>query len=204
MLSARAIDAVGDTVSDAQVVWQLMSIDSGEVAFVLDSLTGLVSARAPGSGTVRARVENLQSANITIEVSPAPDSVAAAGSTQITFDSSTNVSPDLAVIVYDLTTTPGSALTLGSKSVTFSVVFPVPGSADADNVFLTTTDTVPGTDPHEVVAISGSSGQATASIRRNAGVVWPDSVVVTASISTVGGGAVAGSPIRFLLIPEHN
>ncbi len=203
-LTARAIDAAGDTVPDATITWQLMSLDTGVVAFVVDSLAGSVAAEAPGTGSVRALVDNLHSAEITIEVLPAPDSIAAADSTQLSISSSATVSPNLEVVLYDLTTTPGSELTLGAKSVTYSVVFPAPGTAEAAGIFLATTDTVPGLDPHTVIGLTESTGRASAHIRRNTGTNWPDSIVVTASATTAVGETVTGSPIRFLLTIDNN
>ena len=88
LLRARAINAAGDTVPDAAIVWELLEVDTGQVGFTLDTLTGLVTARSPGSGRVRARVGTLASGVITVIVVPAPDSIAAAGPQQVAMGAS--------------------------------------------------------------------------------------------------------------------
>ena len=49
-LSARAIDAAGDTVPDAIIVWELLVADSENLVsgFDLDSVTGTIQATTPG------------------------------------------------------------------------------------------------------------------------------------------------------------
>ena len=115
-LTARAIDAAGDTVPDAIIVWELLVPDSGNavIGFDLDSASGTIRASTPGSGRVRARVEELRSDTISIVVTGAPDSVAAAGDTLVTMASDADVSPPIAAILYDLTTDPSAPQPLAS------------------------------------------------------------------------------------------
>ena len=203
-LSARAIDAAGDTVPDAIIVWELMDIDSGQVGFDLDSLSGSISARYPGSGGVRARVEGLSSDTITVVVTGAPDSMEISGDSLLSMDSDSLTSPDLEVIVYDLTTNPDSVLPLANKPVIFAVVYPAPESPDAAEFFLSAGDSVPGLDPHRVVAWTTLSGRAAVVARRESGAAMPDSIVVDAIVLTAIGDTVSGSPIRFYLTLSTN
>jgi hypothetical protein len=71
-LEAQAISAAGETVAEAEVFWAIIDVDSGQIGFTLDTLTGLVAAHQPGSGQVQARVENIRSNPISITVQPPP------------------------------------------------------------------------------------------------------------------------------------
>ena len=199
-LAARAIDAAGDTVSEAIVQWVLMDVDSGQVGFDLDSLTGLVTARSPGRGRVRARVEELYSDSITIDVSPAPDSIGPGADLRLVMGASDVVSPRLRVMVYDLTTHADSAVKLAGKLVSFELVDPPPASGFAQGLFVTQSDTIPGPDPHRTSVLTASSGEASVVVRRLAGFTLPDSAVVGAVAVTAIGDTVRGSPLRFTII----
>jgi len=204
VLSARAIDAAGDTVPDAVVVWEMLLPDSGSGGqFDLDSLTGIIQALSPGSGRVRAHVEGLRSDTISIVVTGAPDSLAANADTLITMAADAIVSPRIETILLDLTTDPGTALPLEEKMVTFSLVDPPPTASEAEGFFLTESDSVPGLDPHSVSVSTSAAGVASIVVRRVAGgSALPDSAVVDASAVTAIGGVVAGSPVRFVIVFE--
>ncbi len=190
-LIAWAISAGGDTVPDADIVWDLLDVDSGQVGFTLEPSTGLVVAYSPGTGSVRPRVEAVTPKTpITITVTPAPDTVSATGEQAVTMTAADVVSPPLTVGLSDLTTPSDSVVPLPEKEVQFLVVFPDPGTAETAGFFLTR-------------ATDGSS-RASAYVRRIAGAVLPDSAVVHARASTAAGGTVPGSPVRFVVIFERN
>jgi hypothetical protein len=67
-LEAQALNAAGEAVADADVFWAIVDVDTGQIGFTLDSVTGLVSAHDIGEGRVQARVENIRSNPITISV----------------------------------------------------------------------------------------------------------------------------------------
>jgi hypothetical protein len=72
-LSASALNAAGDVVTDAVIVWALLDVDNGQLGFSLDETTGQIAALTSGGGDVQAQVENLRSEPIKITVSdPAP------------------------------------------------------------------------------------------------------------------------------------
>jgi hypothetical protein len=204
-LSARAIDAAGDTVPDVIIVWELLAADTGNVVsgFELDSITGIIQASTPGHGLVRARVEELRSDTISVVVTGAPDSIAASGDTLITMASDATVSPPIEADLFDLTTDPSVTQTLAEKMVTFRLVDPLPGAPDAQGFFLTVGDSVPGLDPHTLAVPTNGAGTAAVLLRRIAGSTLPDSAVVDAVAVTATGDTVIGSPVRFTVVFEN-
>ena len=198
-LIARAIDAAGDTIPDAIIVWELLDADRG---LSLDSLTGVVQALYPGSGRVRARVEDLRSDTISIQVTGAPDSIAVAGDSVVTVAADADVSPRIAVALIDLTTDSAEATPLTDKPVTFLLVDPQPGTTSAQGIFLTVSDSVPGSDPHSVTVTTDSDANAFVVARRTTGSTQPDSAVVHAIAVTAVGDTVAGSPVSFIIVFE--
>jgi len=64
-LSARALNAGGQTVANATVSWT--TVDTGVVAFQLDP-SGLVTGQTPGTGRVEAIADALRSDPITVKV----------------------------------------------------------------------------------------------------------------------------------------
>ena len=204
-LSARAIDAAGDTVPDAIIVWELLAGDTGNVVsgFELDSITGIVQASAPGHGLIRARVEELRSDTISVVVTGAPDSIAASGDTLITMASDATVSPPIEAALFDLTTDPSVTQTLAEKMVTFRLVAPLPGAPDAQGFFLTVGDSVTGLDPHTLTVPTNGAGTAAVVVRRIVGSTLPDSAIVHAVAVTATGDTVIGSPVRFTVVFEN-
>lgn len=199
-LDARAVDASGEIVSDAVLVWQV--VDTVPVGFAVDSTTGLIQASAPGSGHVQARVDNLVSGTITITVTAAPDSIAA-DVAETTLPLSATAAPAVTALVWDLTSEPDTQLALAGKAVHFELADPAPGSAASNSLFLTVSDTVPGEDPHRVTAVTGLDGRAGIVLRRVAGATQPDSAVIHATALTALGDTVAGSPVRLLVHIEN-
>jgi hypothetical protein len=201
-LAASALNLAGDTVPGAAITWEMVTLDSGQVGFTLDASTGLVTANAPGSGDVRPRFEDLTTrAVITVTVTAAPDSVAAGSDLTVTMAAGDSVSPQLSVIVYDLTTDPTNPVAIGEKPVHFYLVQPEPGSDEADGFFLTVPDSVEvGSDAHQVTAASDDGGRASIVVRHIVGRAVPDSAIVDALATTASGTTVAGSPIRFVIV----
>jgi len=71
-LQAVALNARGDSVPDATVLWAILDVDSGQVSITLDTASGLVVGIQPGQTRVQARVETLRSEPILINVSVPP------------------------------------------------------------------------------------------------------------------------------------
>jgi hypothetical protein len=170
--------------------------------FELDAATGVVQAISPGRGRVRARVEELLSDTISITVTGAPDSIAAVDDSVVTIPADAIVSPQLTSILIDLTTDTAAAEPLSDKVVNYTLVHPARDTPEAQGVFLTVNDSVPGPDQYSVAVTTDRSNQAYVVVRRFAGASFPDSAVVTASATTAVGQIVSGSPVRFILVLE--
>lgn len=194
-LIARAISARGEVVPDAEIVWSI--VDTGVVGFTIEPTTGLVTGVAPDTGRVRPQVGELRVGTVSITVTAAADSLAPAGDTLIVVDSTAEASPPLDVIVFDLTTEPGTVLALAGQTVHFVTVDPAPGTPAAEGFYLARTETSPGEEPHRYVATTGGDGTADIVVRRLAGVAQPDTAVVHAVTVTATGDTVPGSPVRF-------
>lgn len=192
-LAARPLNAAGTVVSGAVVTWA--ALDTGRLAFALDP-SGLVTGAFPGSGRVQAQVENLRSDPVTVTVTALPDTAAAASFTRVALAPADIQSAPLAVTVYDRGAQ-GQLSGLGSKPVTYQVVQPASGSP---GFFLTVKDTVPGPDPRRVTTLTDLAGRASAVARRLPGQTPPDSAIVEATATTARGAAVAGTPVRFVVV----
>ena len=72
ILEAVALTASGMEATDAQVFWAILDVDSGQVGFTLDTLSGEVVAVTVGNARVQARVETLRSDPFNITVSSPP------------------------------------------------------------------------------------------------------------------------------------
>lgn len=201
-LRARALDARGDTVPAAAIIWAV--VDTGDVGFTVDPTTGWVVASHPGTGRVTARTDDIRSGELQVTVTPAPDSIAARSEQRLTVEPGASASPPLEVDVLDTTTQPGSQLALPEKPVHFFVVEPPSGSPEAQGFFLATADTVAGADPFGLESVSDQGGVATAVVWRVSGSTQPDSAVVHAVALTAVGDTAAGSPVRFIVVFEND
>lgn len=203
-LRARAIDAAGDSVPDAELWWE--RVDTSAAALQFDSATGLITAVAPGIALFRARVDNLFSGDdITVTITPAPDRVAPAGALRVTVAAAALASASLSVVIQDLTTTPGDTLALPGTPVHYAMTAFPPGGVIADALFLAAAgDTEAGEDPLRLEVVSGTGGQAAAVVRRRSGIAAPDSVAVSAVALTARGDTVAGSPVQFVVVFERS
>jgi hypothetical protein len=201
-LQARAVDARGDSVPDAVIIWAI--VDTGDVGFTVDTSTGLIVASHPGTGRVVARTQGIRSGVLQVIVLPAPDSLAATTEQRLTVASGASTSSALEVVVLDTTTEPGTQLALPEKAVHFLVVEPPSGSPALQGFFLATTDTVPGNDPFRVEAVTDPEGMARAVVWRVSSSIQPESTVVHAVALTALGDTTAGSPVQFVVLFEND
>jgi hypothetical protein len=198
-LVARALTASGAEASEAVITWGLVDPDTAAIGLTVDPATGYLAAIRPSVDSLIAQAEGLTAGPVVVRVVPAPDSAAAEGVTRVVADSTVAASPPLGIVVFDLTTQPGAVTPLSGIEVEFEVIQPAPGDPLAPPLFVTAGDTVPGDPPHRVAVTSGANGRATAYLRR-AGAAFPDSAVVDATVRRADGGAVLGSPVRFVVV----
>jgi hypothetical protein len=195
-LVARALNAAGRPVEGATVTWAV--VDTGTIGFELEP-SGLVRANTPGSAArVQASSDNLRSDPITVTVTAIPDTSAATGPTRVVVPPSDVQSAPLGVTVYDRAAT-GQLSGIIGKSVIFETTEP----AGSTGFFLTATDTVPGPDPHRVVAQTASNGLASVRARRRAGQAAPDSALISATAVNARGVTVPGTPVRFVVVFQN-
>ena len=196
-LQARGLNGAGTVVTGATVTW---ATDDSITGFTLDKASGLVTGVKPGTWTARvfAVIDKFQSDGLTLIVTPQPDTIAAA-TTRITMTAQSSVSPLLAVTVYDRTTHLDTLTGITGKPVAFQVILPATGGG-----FFLTRDSLAGADPRAATALTVSTGVAQVTARRVPGQAQPDSAVVEARVTTARGVAVAGSPIRFVILFPTN
>lgn len=199
-LQAQALNASGDFITDAPIVWTTLDVDTGQIGITLDSTTGLVRGEFPSQVRVRASIDNLRSEPLTVTVTPAPDSIALAGPDTLTMTAGEVTSDQMLVSVLDLTTDPGEEVALSGKPVTFSLIRPGAGDPEADGLFLSSPgETEPGEDPR-TLTVETTGGRAAAVLRLQEGVTLPDTTAVEARSETATGQPVPGGPVLFLII----
>jgi hypothetical protein len=199
-LTAVALGLDGQPLPDVVVVWRSLA-NPDSVGFTLDSLTGLLTAVSPGGAwAVQGRVEDLRTdPPIQVTVLAAPDSIGAVEPSRDTVAVDAPESGPLTAGVFDLTTTPGTAVGLTGKRVVFRLADPVPGTPEAAGVALAVPGQVPGADPHLVERLTGAGGLSAVTAER-VGTVQPDSITIEALAFTARGDTVAGSPVRFVVL----
>lgn len=187
-LAARALDLAGDSIA-ADIRWTVLDTAAG---ITVDAASGTVTAVTPGGPwRVRPSVEALVGDPVAITVAAAPDSVAPAGDTVVTA-TGTAASGAMTVRVFDLTTEPGTERVVAGATVRFLVATPGQG------LVLRASTAADSTAAPDSTAVPTSATGAAGAILRTTGTP-PDSAVVHAVITTALGGAVTGSPVRFVV-----
>lgn len=178
--TAVALNGSGDSVG---ATFRWASLDT---ILEIDSITGLVSGRVPGTGQIQVRTGNLLSNPQPITVfirpdtafadsTPAPDSVSIGTKTD-------SLSDSLRVRVqhYD----PTDTLNLPARPVTFTLLYP--------------TDTTSFKLVPQGPYLTDPDGLAVVQVKlRNRAL--PDSAVVQATVNRYSGAAVSGSPVTFVV-----
>jgi hypothetical protein len=196
-LTAVALDAGGEVLTDIPVIWRVIELDPAAVPFTLDSLTGLVTGIFGGLGRVQGIADGLRTNTITVTVLGVPDSIAGVDPTTVTVDAGVTESPALVAAVYDVPPT-GQPTALAGRPVRFSIVEPAPGTPEASQVAIALPGQPVGPDSLTVTATSAAGGLALATARR-VGAVQPDSAIVEAVALTSAGGIIPGTPARFVV-----
>ena len=179
---ARALDGNGDSVA-ATVRWA--TLDTAVLA--VDSVTGAATGKAVGTGRLLARTGNLLSNPLTVVVQPPLDSIAADGGRRdtVVVSAPDSLSDSLRVKAFAPTGTPIGSAALVRREVVFTVtIYPAAGAT----VTFVPRDTVR----------TNLAGLAIAQLRYTGG-PRPDSVLVSASATLVGGAPAPGSPVTFVV-----
>ena len=179
-VTAVALNGSGDSVS-ATFRWANL-----DTILEIDSVTGLVFGRVPGTGQIQARTGTLISNPQPITVfirpdtafadnTPAPDSVSVGAKTDSLSDSLR-----IRVQHYD----PTDTLNLAARPVTFTLLYPT------DTASFKLVPTSPYvTDPNGLAVVQVKLRKRT----------LPDSAVVQATVNRYNGVAVSGSPVTFVV-----
>ncbi|MEX0690965.1 MAG: hypothetical protein WD934_09390 [Gemmatimonadales bacterium] len=184
-LTATALDVAGSPVA-ADITWGILDTVPG---ITLDTVTGVVTGVTPGGPwRVQARVGDLRATAVAVTVAGAPDSVEAASDTIVT---AIGPNTPFGIRVLDLTTLPGTPMPLAGVITHFRILDPTGA------VRLRAPPAHDSTARDSVSLVSAGNGVVTA-IALFSGTA-PDSARVEATLTTALGGAVAGSPVRFLL-----
>ena len=178
---ARALDGHGDSVA-AMIVWARLDT----TVQVVDSFTGATVGLVGGqTGRLQARVGNLRSNPLTLNVQSPLDSIVATAPLRSTVTVSTPDSLSDSLRVQAYATPANNALSLTGRPIAFTATI---YSSGATTVTLVPRDT----------ARTNTSGLAVVQVRLTGGPV-PDSVVVTASARHQDGSLVPGSPVTFVV-----
>jgi hypothetical protein len=201
-LTAVALDANGAELPEVPVIWRVLEPDTVQVGFTLDSLTGLVTGLYAGTGRVRADADGLRTSLITVRVTAVADSIAALEPAEDTLPASGVESPTLGATVYDVPPI-GAPKPLAGVSVRFAIVQPVAGSPEASTLAIGAPGQPPELDPLVVTVVTGTSGNAFATVRR-IGQLQPDTAIVEAVALSATGDVIPGPPARFTIIILSN
>jgi hypothetical protein len=199
-LTAVALDAGGNPLPDVPVIWHRIALDTATVTFTVDSLTGLVTGVALGTGRVQGDADGLRTDTLHITILGVPDSIAAVDSA-VTVDSTATESPSLVARVMDVSTT-GVVTPLANQTVQYMLVSPAPGTPEAAGVAIAPSGQEIGTDPYVATTITNSGGLALVTARRVG--TTPDTAIVDAIAITSKGVVVPGPPARFYVLFVNN
>lgn len=176
---AVALNGRGDSVA-APIVWNTL-----DTIVAVDSLTGVIVARYPGTGQIEARTGSLRSNPISITVFPRADTAFAdstANPDSVSIAAGDSLSDSLRVRVQHF----GAADTTGlaGRTVTFSFLYP--------------TDTTSFRFLPQGTIATDFNGLAVVQVKLRQRSL-PDSAVVQASVTRHNGVAVNGAPITFVV-----
>lgn len=200
-LTAVALDAGGNVLTDVAVEWELVALDP-EAAPLAVAADGLLTGRFGGTGRVRASAEGLYTNPITVTVLGIADSIAALEPSVVTVDTAATVSVPLAIQLFDIPPG-GEPKVLGFRDVRFAVVQPAPGTPEAAQVAIGPSGGEPGDDPLTVTLTTSGSGVAAVTARR-VGPAQPDTTIIEAVPLSSTGDALPVAPARFLVLFAAN
>lgn len=196
-LTAVALDASGNPL-DVPIIWRVLELDTVQIPFTLDSLSGFVTGLFAGSARVQADADGLRTNLITVRVRGVADSIAAQEPSEITLAAADGESAPFGATVYDVAPD-GTAAPIAGTPIRFSLVQPAPGSPEAAALAIGVPGQDPAADPHVATVTSGTAGGALITLRvLSAG--FPDTAFVEAVALRPTGEVVTGTPARFTIL----
>lgn len=175
----------GDTL-DTPVIWRVL-----DTTATMDSTTGRLTGRTPGTARVVARALDLYSSTATFTIVPRVDTVVRVSPASLTVGPADSVSPDLSTRLE--AGTPRAPV--AGRRLVYAVVSPT---------FADTAQRTVEFQAGGLVTVPRSSGTGTPQpmprLRRIPGRKAPDSAIVeVAAYRPSGGPAVPGSGLRFIV-----
>jgi hypothetical protein len=185
MLRAAALDAKGDSVPSAPIIW--VTPDTTVILTPSGQLTGRTGGQ---TARVQAQLDTLVSDFVTFTVNPRPDTVVITGDSVLTVASDTTVSGPLLASLRSL----NPAEPLADRVITYTVTAPVFADPSQRTVEL----------PGGVLTLGATTGAdgtpvTPVVVSRVAGRTAPDSSIVTVAAATATGAVVPGSGQRFII-----
>jgi len=185
VLRAAALDAKGDTVAGAPVIW--VTPDTTVILTPSGQLTGRTGGQ---TARVQAQLDSLASDFVTFTVNPRPDTVVITGDSVLTVPSGTTASGPLLASLRSL----NPAEPLAERVITYTVTAPAFADPSQRTVEL----------PGGVLTLGATTGAdgtpvTPVVVSRVAGRTAPDSSIVTVAAATATGAVVPGSGQRFII-----
>jgi hypothetical protein len=177
-LSARPLDKDGDSVA-ATVIWR-----TPDTTATVDSITGVVTAVAPGTARFQASVGSLTSDLISLTVLTPADTLAIVGDSIFTLTGDSVVTPALTVSLQSFAT--GA---LADRPVIYEIATPTPD----------TSVTLTGGVLSDTVKTGSDGIVNTVSLSLNAAKIRPDSAIIQVRAQRTHGAPIPGSGQRFIV-----
>jgi len=185
VLKAAALDAKGDTVPGAPIVW--VTPDTTVILTPNGQLTGRTGGQ---TARVQAQLDSLVSNFIIFTVNPRPDTIVITGDSVFTVAAGAAASGPLLASLRSLS----PAEPLADRVLTYTMTAPVFPDPSQRTIELTG-------GVLSVAATTGADGTPVTPlvVSRVAGRTAPDSSIVTVAAATATGAVVPGSGQRFII-----
>lgn len=182
-LSARALNKDGDSVA-AAIVWT-----AADPTLTIDPSSGLLTGVAPGTGRVQASLGALTSGVLTFSVIAPADTIVIAGDSIFTVPPDVTASGALAVRVESF----APAGPLEGRSVIYTLTAPDPATISPTVAF-------PNGQSEDTAVTAADGTVTTVTLARLAGLISPDTAIVTMRATRTRGAVVPGSGQRFIVL----
>jgi hypothetical protein len=184
-LTASALDKDGNVVPDAVIRWH-----TPDTTLAVDSITGVITGRFPGTGRVQATQGSLTSSLETFNIVYHPDTLIIVGDSVVTVAPTAVASTPLVVSVQTFSPVPGTVVP----------AWPVIYSITSPPATVPPTVELPGAVLSDTLSTGTDGAVSTVTLNRVAGIAQPDTAIVEVRTSRTTGEPVPGSGQRFIVI----